>query len=140
MEVFTGEWSAACCERLNESEAYRAAAAGWEEPTVLVMKADEAAGVPEERAVFLDLYHGQCRGTRLATDEDRGRAVFVLTGAPAAWGEVLRGETDPIAALMRGKLRLEKGSLFALAKYAGAAKELVAVAASVGGRLPSPSA
>lgn len=137
--MFTEEWSAACCERLNESEAYRAAAAGWEEPTVLVMRADEEAGVPAERAVFLDLYHGRCRGTRLATEEDRARAVYVLVGAPAGWGEVLRGETDPIAALMRGKLRLEKGNLFSLAKYTGAAKELVAVAASVGGSMPSPA-
>jgi putative sterol carrier protein len=40
---------------------------------------------------------------------------------------------------MRGRLRLEKGSIFSLARYVPAAKELVATARGVGGELPGGS-
>jgi len=49
---------------------------------------------------------------------------------------VLAGKTDPIVGLMGGKLKLAKGSLFALLPYAKAAKELVRSAISVDTSFP----
>lgn len=138
IEVFTEEWSRACCENLNRSEAYRAVAGDWEHPVVLVMERDPALGVEEERALYFDLFRGECRGTRAATEADLAQAPYVMRASPAAWRHVLGREVDPITALMRGTLRLARGSLMSLARYAGAAKELVSAAAAVEAEFPPP--
>jgi putative sterol carrier protein len=139
MEVFTGPWCTACCERLNARESYRQAAAGWSEgAVVLVMTADAAQGIDEERAVWIDLHDGACHGSRLASHADRLAAGYVLQADPAGWKRLLAGETEPVSAMMTGKLRLTKGNLFSLAKYAGAAREMVLAAGEVGGTLPAP--
>ena len=136
-EVFTEEWARAACERLNAREGYREHAAQWRDAVVLVMGADEALGVAEERAVYLDLFEGACRATRLATAADLAGAPVVLRAQPAHWRLLLAGETDPVAAVMKGQLRLVRGSVFTLAKYAAAAREMVAAAAEAGGHFPN---
>jgi putative sterol carrier protein len=141
MEVFSAEWSEACCARMNAREGYRAAAAaGWEGATVLVMGADAALGVHADRAVWLDLHDGACRGTRPATARDLAEAAYVLRADPATWRSLLAGEVDPVSAVMTGRLKLVQGSLFALAKHAAAAREMVATAGEVGGTFPPPAA
>jgi putative sterol carrier protein len=136
MEVFTDEWCTACRERLNARQSYREAAAGWEGAVVLVMTGDEAHGIDAERAVWIDLHHGNCRGSRTASDADRLAAAYVLQADPAGWKRLLAGEADPVACMMAGKLRLVKGSLFALARYAQAAREMVLAAGEVRGTFP----
>lgn len=136
MEVFTEEWCVACCERLNESKSYRTAAAGWEGAAVLLMSADPAHGIDEDRAVWLDMHHGECRGTRVATPKDLQTASYVFRADPAAWKRLLAGEIDPVSAVMQGQLKLARGNLFTLAKYAPAAREMVLAAGEVGGTFP----
>ncbi|HEX2092482.1 MAG TPA: hypothetical protein VHG28_08785 [Longimicrobiaceae bacterium] len=138
MEVFTEEWARACCEELNRRGGYRGSAGDWESPVVLVMERDPALGVEEERAVYLDLYRGECRGTRRATGADLADAPYVMRATPAAWRRILAGEVEPITALMTGRLRLARGSLMSLARHAGAARELVAAAAAVDAEFPPP--
>jgi putative sterol carrier protein len=137
LEVFTDEWARACCERINTHEGYRAAGAAWTDAVVLVMSADAAHGVPTDRAFWLDLHAGTCRGTRAATAHDLDTAPFVLGAGPAAWEQILSGRLDPVTALMTGRMRLARGGLFALAKHAGAAKELVRAAGEVPAVFPS---
>ena len=60
----------------------------------------------------------------------------MIQAVPAVWKNVLAGKTDPIVGLMGGKLKLAKGSLFALLPYAKAAKELVASAIRVDTSFP----
>jgi putative sterol carrier protein len=138
MEVFTEEWSQACCAELNRRDSYRAAAADWIAPVVLVMERDPALGVEEDRAFWLDLHRGECRGTRRATDEDLAQATYVMRATPAAWGHLLAGELDPVAAVMSGRLRLARGSVFSLARYTAAAREMVAAAGAVEATFPPP--
>lgn len=138
MEVFTEEWGRACCEEMNRREAYRAAAAEWEGSVVLVMERDPALGVEEDRAYWLDLHRGACRGMRRATDDDLAKAAYVMRAAPMAWQHILAGELDPVAAVMSGRLRLARGSLFALARYTAAAREMVAAAGAVEAYFPPP--
>jgi putative sterol carrier protein len=137
LEVFTREWAAACCERIRSHEGYRAAGAGWAEAVVLVMTADPARGVPADRAFWLDLHGGSCRGTRAATPADLEQAPYVLTAGPAAWEQILAGRLDPVTALMTGRMHLARGGLFALAKHAGAARELVHAVGEVPAVFPS---
>ena len=136
-EVFTEEWSRACCRALNERPEYASVAADWRDPVVLVMGADPSLGIDEDRAVFLDLYEGACRGTRVATAEDLRTAPFVMRAEAGAWRRILSGETDPVSAVMRGELRLERGNLMVMMKYASAARQMLAAAVEAGGVFPA---
>ena len=138
-EVFTGAWAEAWCEQINESDAYREAAADWEGEIVLRVTADPAFGLPEPRAVRVDLWHGECRGASATAADgpaDEHDAPYVLEADPYSWKRVLDGELDPIAGLMRGKLKLRRGSVVELARYVKAAKELVRAAGRVEASYP----
>jgi putative sterol carrier protein len=135
-EVLTEAWAKAWCDALNASERYRQAAASWEGAVVIAVRADAARGVPEG-AVFLDLWHGACRGTHVAGAADIEAARFVITASAETWGQLLRGVLDPMFAVMNGALELTKGSVGSLFPQVAAAKELVAVARGLGGSFPA---
>jgi putative sterol carrier protein len=130
-ELFTLEWAEAWRDQIRANPAYQAAARSWRWPLVLVMKADPGLGLPEERSIYLDLYQGECRDARIATVEDVAQAPFLLSADPRTWRQVLEWRLEPIPGLMRGKLKLVKGSLASLLPYVMAAKELVESAARV---------
>ncbi len=135
-EIFTNEWARLWHDSINANPDYKKAAERWEGAIGLVMTADSAMGIPEDRAVIADLWHGDCRGAQAAPQEDLGDTPYLITATPAAWKGVLAGKTDPIVGLMGGKLKLAKGSLFSLLPYARAAKELVRSAIDVDTTFP----
>ena len=135
-EIFTHPWAQDFCQALNANERYRRVARTWEGALLLVMEADPTRGIPTTRAVYLDLHHGECRGARAAGPEDADAAPYVLTATPAVWKAILQGELPPIAAILRGKLRLTKGNMMALVPHVRAAQELVATAARLPTRFP----
>lgn len=135
--AFSDEWAQAWCRALNDSHAYRAAAATWEGSVGLVMTRPEAA----PQAVLLDLWHGECRGARVAPAADvEAAAVYVIAAPRDTWKELLGGRASPLVALMSGKLRLTKGNMATLLPYANAAKELVASATLVETVFPDEAA
>jgi ribonucleoside-diphosphate reductase beta chain len=124
--VFSEEWVHAWCEALNTSDEYRTSAASWKWPLVVV--AEDVA------AWYLDLHRGKCLSVRAATDADRQTADFLIAGPLGAWEEILYGRSAPLVAIMQGKLRLEKGSMVKLSRYANAAKNMLDAAVAVSGR------
>ena len=135
-EIFSEDWSKLWCEQINANENYKKAAAKWEGAIGLIMTVDPDMGIAEERAVVADLWHGDCRGAKAAGEAELDEAPYLITAEPTAWKSVLAGKTDPIVGLMGGKLKLAKGSLFALLPYAKAAKELVRSAIAVDTSFP----
>jgi putative sterol carrier protein len=127
IEAFSEAWTRQWCQMLNSRPSYQQAAATWEGGVALVMTRDGSAQ-GAAKAVFLDLWHGECRTARLASEADLESARYILTGTAQAWRGVLGGTMAPLTAVMSGKIRLSKGSLAALVPYAGAARELVAAA------------
>lgn len=127
-EVFTPAWGEEVRLKVNESEPYRTAAARWEWPLVLVLLADPDLGVEEQRSLYLDLYHGDCRDVRAGTEEDLSEVPYVIEGDPHAWRQVLTGRVAPVGALLLGKLRLRRGRVTELMAYVVAADELVKAA------------
>ena len=134
-EMFTHDWAVACGEQINANEDYRKAARSWHWPLVLTMTADSRRNLPE-RSVYLDLYEGDCREARSATPADLDGAPFVISADLRTWRQVLERDLEPIFGLMRGKLKLAKGSLVSLLPYVSAAKEMVLSAACVETRYP----
>jgi len=135
-EVFTQDWAVAWGEAIRASDGYRTAARRWRWPMVIIMSFGPELDLPE-RSVFLDLFEGDCREARSATETDWAAVPYVLSGDFHAWKQVLERELDPILALMTGKLKLEKGSLASLIPYVTAAREMVAAAAQVPYRFPA---
>ena len=132
MAVFpTEEWFAEFVAQINASEEYRDAARTWEGDVCLVFEAEPDKGVPETVWGFLDLWHGECRGSRYGVSaEEGGQAKFIIRAPYSRWKEVIRRELDPVKGMMQGKLKL-KGDLPTIVRYVKAANELVNLAASV---------
>lgn len=135
-EIFTSAWAELWNDSINENENYKKAATKWEGAIGMIMTEDPEMGIPEERIVIADLWHGDCRGAKVASTEELEETPYLITADPVAWKSVLAGKTDPIVGLMGGKLKLAKGSLFALLPYAKAAKELVQSAINVETNFP----
>jgi putative sterol carrier protein len=135
-EVFTTAWADAWRDALNASEGYRSAAAAWEGAVALVMHPDGTNGVAGQRAVYLDLWHGECRAARVATEGDLAAAAYVIEAAAGTWRDLLGARSSPIMALMTGRLRLTRGNIASLLPYASAANELVATAARIESLFP----
>jgi ribonucleoside-diphosphate reductase beta chain len=130
LSVFTAEGAAALAARLNASAAYRVAAETWEGS--LLLEVDAAEGSPPV-AVFLDLWHGECRAARVANPADREAASYVLAAPAEIWQTLLAGRLDVLTALFGRRLRLERGRLLSLTPYLEAARQLVAAAMEVNG-------
>jgi putative sterol carrier protein len=135
-EIFTEKWAKEWGKKINSNAAYKKAAANWEGAIALVMTADAGWGVAAERAVIADLWHGDCRGAKTASPADLDGAPYVIKAAPETWKGVLAGDVDPIFGLLRGKLKLARGSVFSLVPYAVAAKEMVNSASAVDTSFP----
>jgi putative sterol carrier protein len=124
--LFSEAWAKACQDEINNSAAYREAAATWEDAVAFAMDREHGG-----RAVFVDLWHGECREARLAQPGDLDRAPYVIRGDEDTWHAVLEGRMEPLQALMMGKLKLEKGNIGSLAFHIRSARELVACASRV---------
>lgn len=130
-QIFSKDWALAWQQQLNENQAYRKAAAKWEWPLVLILDDPQA---PQQ--IYLDLWQGHCREARPAIAADIETVPYVISAPTEKWQQILSGEIDPMIALMRGHMKLDKGKMFALARYGSAAKQLVLSAAKVPGYFP----
>ncbi len=137
--LFSETWARALGAALGRSDAYRRAARSWEGAVVLdwtdaPMRAGadgDARGERDRSGVYLDLHHGECRASRMASPADYDNARFVLSADLDAWMTMLEGRMAPTLALLRGKLAVSKGSIGALMPHANAAAELVKVAQTI---------
>ncbi len=126
---FSEEWGAKFLELLNQNTAYKDAASDWEGDFIFQIDSDGEI-VKEPRKLYIDLWHGSCRDTRVATDEDK--AEFTYSGLHANWKRLIAGEIDPIKGLMSRKFSLGKGdNMGKIMRYTKAAAELVSTAANV---------
>ncbi len=113
----------ALCRELNGSEGYRRSARGWRWPILF-----KVSDMQPPKGFILDLYEGECRGTRWVDDASREQADYVLSASRDTWLSVIRGDLHPMRAILEGRIRLERGSYATIARYTRAAMEIVAAA------------
>ncbi len=133
-DPFTEPWLEAFRREIDMSEEYREAAKGWVWPIVLALDPAHDQGHPEGAAIWLDLYRGDCRNAALLPPSEAA-APFVVAGGWKAWEAVLRGQLDPVAAIVSGRLRLT-GALTTMMMHTRSAKALVDCASAVPTRFP----
>ncbi len=129
-------WAEAYCSELNRYEPYKRAAATWRAGSILFLVRD----LPEElRRAYgsavvgfvLDLHEGACRSYEWVTDPSRAEANFIISASYRDWVDVVTGRVHPVAALMAGRLKVEKGDVATLIRYAQAAVAMVEAAKRV---------
>lgn len=128
LKLASPEWVAALSEALNGSESYRQAAKEWEGDFVLVVEPD---GEDEVSAyVYLDLYHGACRGHALLRHPDERPSAYTIAAPRSVWRRVVEGKLDPIQGMVMRQLRL-RGDVMRIMRHPRAAREIVAVCMQV---------
>jgi putative sterol carrier protein len=129
------EWLKEYVARINDSPAYKEAAASWEGDVAYVIEAEPDKGVPEDVWAWLDLWHGECREAKIVSSEEGEKSRFVIRAPYTRWKEVIRKELDPVKGMMQGKLKL-KGDLPTIVRYVKAANELVNLSQTVPTEFP----
>lgn len=123
-------WMAVFVERINGSPDYRAVSGTWEGDIAFVFEAEPDKGVSTDLWARLDLWHGECLDGGMVSADVGRRAAYVIRAPYSLWKVVLRGDLDPVRAMMQGKLKLQ-GDLPTIVRYARAANELVRLAMTV---------
>lgn len=127
IRIFTEPWADAYKEAINGNPAYKKVSTGWEAGSLaFVMRSAPRNGYPKAVAVLLDLHKGVCRNAYTLDPKDAyNEASFVIEGDHRNWNHLLSGQGKPLPMLMRGKLKLKKGSVSKLMPYSKSAQELL---------------
>lgn len=102
------EWLQGFKDYLNSSETYARIASKWEGDLVFEIKAE--GPLKEDCYIHMDLWHGTCRGAKILPSLEGIEPAFVMSAPFSNFAKVVRGELDPMQALMTRKLSV-KGSM-----------------------------
>lgn len=126
------EWIKALMKRVNDSAKYQKAAEKWEGDLFFVVEA--GPGLADDTYLYMDLWHGQCRGAGAFAPHEKSPEFEIRAPLPT-WQQVLQGRLDPIRGLTTRRLKL-KGNLMQILKTPRAALELVNCAREVPTEFP----
>lgn len=101
------EWLQALEEKLNNDEKYAQVAKNWEGDMAFIFEADDR--LAETTIMYIDLWHGKCRGVAMWDDLNQ-KVAFTVTAVYTDFVRVLEGDLDPMQAMLTRKL-LVKGNM-----------------------------
>lgn len=101
----SAEWLQALMDKLNSDEQYARIAKNWEGDMIFVVEAGGA--FTGESRFYLDLWHGACRDAYVLEDDKQARAVFTLKGPYDNYARILKGEIEPMPALLTRKVSVQ---------------------------------
>jgi putative sterol carrier protein len=118
------KWVVIYTESLNNSKSYKDAAKNWEGSMILAFEKSDKTTV----AIFLDLWHGECRSaviihdpTQFAEKVNSPDMKLMLSGPAKNWiKETQKTKPNLTQALMTGQLKI-KGDMSVVMKYGKAA-------------------
>jgi putative sterol carrier protein len=116
------EWVQALTEVINSSPGYAEAAKTWEGDFYFIV--DPGGPIAQEIVMYMDLWHGKCRGACICTDRAAKTPAFVISAPLPAWRKVIDKKLDPIQGMMTRQIKLQ-GDMVKIMKAVKAAKELV---------------
>jgi putative sterol carrier protein len=99
------EWLKALQEKLNQDEKYAQVARNWEGDMLYVI---EPSGALKEKVMYyLDLWHGKCRQAHVVDESQSIKPVFTLRAPYENYVRLLKGEIDPMQALLTRKISVQ---------------------------------
>jgi putative sterol carrier protein len=110
-------WVENLIEILNGDARYAQIARHWEGDLIFVIEPDDGEGPPRKPdRIYLDLWHGKCRGGYLVADDadPSPAARYVLRAPRANFIKILSGELDAMQAMLTRKLMVEGSMAYML--------------------------
>jgi len=106
MAIFpTDDWLKALMEKLNSDEKYAHIARNWEGDMLFMIEGD---GMRQDTTrYYLDLWHGKCRDSFVVQAEQDVKAVFILKAPYGNFVRLLKGELEPMQALLTRKIGVQ---------------------------------
>ena len=98
----SNEWLQSLIDFLNNDPDYARIAKKWEGDIAFSVKADGT--LKEDMNIYLDLWHGACRGGKILEETEELDAAFVLEAPYGNLVKILSGKLDPMQAMMTRKL------------------------------------
>jgi putative sterol carrier protein len=98
------EWLPALVEKLNSDPRYAQLARNWEGD--MLVQIDPGGSLKDQVVYYLDLWHGKCRDAYPVGDEISAKAAFTLKAPYESYVRLLKGELEPMQALLTRKLGL----------------------------------
>jgi len=129
-ELGSQAWLDAFVEAINGSKKYEAAAKDWEGDFYFIL--EPGGPVIERKYMYLDLWHGKCRGAEIAEEKekDKYKPEFTIAGNLAIWKKIREKKLDSTQALLTRQLKLT-GNIGKVMRASGAASELGAATQAV---------
>jgi len=129
--LFSPEWMNAWKEAINNSADYKKHGSTWNEPLLLLFEDHQSDSASDSVSGFyLNLSRGSCLELRYANQSDAKAAPTVLSAPQALWKDLLENSKDPLYMLMKGSIKLKKGSMMKLSMQRKAAKALLGAASA----------
>jgi putative sterol carrier protein len=104
----TAEWLKTFEDKLNSDERYAQIAKNWEGDMYFIIEPE--ANLPAQTVMYLDLWHGKCRGSEIVAEIGSHNPAFSLKAGYVNFAKVLKGELDPMQAMLTRKLDV-KGNM-----------------------------
>ncbi len=104
----SAEWLKEFENKLNSDERYAQIAKNWEGDMYFLIEPD--GNLKTQVIMYLDLWHGKCRSTKLVTDISSHTPAFTLKAGYGNFAKVLKGDLDPMQAMLTRKLDV-KGNM-----------------------------
>lgn len=103
------EWLDAFVKSVNESEAYEKAGKDWEGDFVFIVTPDGTGTLTEERRMYVDLWHGKCRGAYYVTPDKPApeKVAYIFGGKYGDWLKVFDRKLDPLKGVLQRKFKVE---------------------------------
>ena len=98
----TAEWLKSFEEKLNSDAQYAQVAQKREGDMYFIIEPD--GNLKEQVIMYLDLWHGKCRSSEIAADIASHSPRFSLKAGYTNFAKVLKGELDPMQAMLTRKL------------------------------------
>lgn len=102
------EWLQALKDKLNSDEKYGQTAKNWEGEIVFFI--EPGGPIKEAQIFYTDLWHGECRDAFMVENEARLKELapaYVLTAPYQSFVRVLKGQLDPMQAMITRKLKVQ---------------------------------
>lgn len=97
-------------EKLNSDTRYAQIAKSWEGD--LYFHIEPGGNLEQTVVMYIDLWHGQCRTIELVQNQASHTPAFVLKANYTVFAKVLKGELDPMQAMMTRKLDVKGNMAF----------------------------
>jgi putative sterol carrier protein len=99
------EWLQNLSIKLNSDGHYAQVAWNWEGDMCVVI--EPSGPLKEIQFFYLDLWHGKCRNIEILKDLSEIKPEFILTATFENISRIMKGELDPMTAMMTRKLQVQ---------------------------------